>query len=373
MTLTTAKDSVEITSLRESGGQIFELDNGGPYSRYAGTIVSCPPSLMRGYECQIPLTVIPPPALVASLQDVTVYSRCVIETGAGKIVRESLINTGAEFGPFRRRPDGTIFKIATTFPKSYQCSYHKLVLLKQEWDVNYGHWLIETLPRVEMIAECFDLRSCCFLVGAEGGAIGQVYRQSLQLLGVSPDHILATPDEAFAFEELIYPTPITVQPWVKAPRLIRFLEGLAARTMPSYLGPSRIYIRRNQGECRQLLNEEKCLSLLEKGGYVVVNPSVLDFERQIHMFSNATHIVGVLGAGFSNVVFAPRGVQMLALTTEFMQDDFFWDLACQKNGCYTSLHGIAVGPTPGWQSDFVIDIDRFLDCFARFDPEAAGM
>ena len=47
------------------------------------------------------------------------------------------------------------------------------------------------------------------------------------------------------------------------------------------------------------------------------------------------------------------------MTTEFMQDDFFWDLIDHKDGRYISLHGTAAGANADCNADFSVDIGRF--------------
>jgi len=185
--------------------------------------------------------------------------------------------------------------------------------------------------------------------------------------GVPPENIVPLADGAVEFDELIYPTPITVQPWVKAPRVIKFLEALV-RSMPQPRpSPKKIYVTRGPRDSRRLMDEEPIARIMTDAGYQVVNPGILDFAGQVQMFREATHVVGILGAGLSNLVFAPRGVQLLALTSETMQDDFFWDLICHKAGSYTSLHGKAIDPDAGMRSHFTLDEAAFLKCFVAFD------
>jgi hypothetical protein len=358
--------TIPIIGVQQAATQCVELDHGGSYRRYPGTIVDAPEQLRPGHECQIDLTVVPPPAIVATLNRVRVYSRCLIETAHGSLIRESLINTGETFGPYRRKGDREVEKLSDPITTPYSGG-SPVVLLKQEWDRNYGHWLIESLPRVGMIAERYDIMQCRFIVGDDTGPIGAVYRDSLTRLGVPPENIVPLADGAVAFDELLYPTPITVQPWIKAPRVIRFLEALG-RSMPQARpGPKRIYVTRDPKDSRRLLDEEPVLRIVTQAGYQVVSPGNLDFSAQVAAFREATHVVGILGAGLSNLAFAPRGVHLLALTSETMQDDFFWDLICHKAGTYTSLHGKAVDPAAGMRSDFKLDEKTFLRYFAAFD------
>ncbi len=84
------------------------------------------------------------------------------------------------------------------------------------------------------------------------------------------------------------------------------------------------------------------------------------------MFSGAEHIIGVLGAECTNMVFSPNGVRFLGLAPEHMQDDFFFDLCSLKNGTYFCLHGSSDDPTLGMNSSFSVDmgeLQKMLDDF----------
>jgi capsular polysaccharide biosynthesis protein len=285
----------------------------------------------------------------------------------GEVIRESLINTHGllEFGPFKRERVGTELLVNDGDLTGKRQDIKNAVLLKQLWDTNYGHWLIETLPRLELVDECFDIAKCKFIIGGDRGAIGQVYLDTLALFGVPNENIVRL-DEASSFENLIYPAPLTIQPWIKAPRVIKFLERLGQKALSDYVSPSRLYVSRDSNAKRVLLNEEAVLEIVLKYGFFPIDPGRVDFQSQVRMFRNATHVIGNLGAAMTNVVFAPRGVKVLALATQCMQDDFFWDLVCQKEGEYVSLHGNAITPASGMYSDFRIDIEQLSGVMAEF-------
>ncbi len=349
---------VLIVKLMESDADLANLDNGGVYRRVPATILGAAPSVAAAQAAQARFdTVRPPPAMVARLRDVTVHQRGIVMDGEGRVIRESLLNVDADaqVARLRRRP---VHRRHADGP---------LVLLKQTWDSNYGHWLVESLPRLGLVAECHDLSDCRVLIGNDRGRIGAVYRDSLALCGVDPSRIVAAPDETLFCHDLIYPAPLTVQPWVKAPRVIAFLRALAGRVPAGAPGPGRLYVSRGVAARRRLRNEAALLPELLARGYFVVEPQNLDFVEQVRMFRDATHVVGNLGAGLANLAFAPRGVRLLALTSRFMQDDFFWDLVSHRGGSYISLHGTGDDPVDAMQADFDIDPGAFARVMEGFD------
>jgi capsular polysaccharide biosynthesis protein len=111
--------------------------------------------------------------------------------------------------------------------------------------------------------------------------------------------------------------------------------------------------------------------LLQPLGFVTVDPGKLSFADQVRTFAGAELIVANCGAGLTNMVFAARGVSVFALTTPFMQDDFFWDLTDLKQGHFFSLHGAAADLAKGSKSDFSIDLAAFKPMLAEFLGEEA--
>jgi capsular polysaccharide biosynthesis protein len=200
-----------------------------------------------------------------------------------------------------------------------------------------------------------------------------VHADSLRWCGVLPEKILVSRNSPIHARRAIFPTPICDPPWVLAPYAIRYLEGLAARVQAAHpdkvaAAGERVYLSRNRFGRRVLRNEEEVVAFLATRGYRVFYPEAMSFTDQVLALSRATHVVANMGAALTNAVFAPRGVRVLALATEDMPDDFFWDVTAQKGGMYFSLHGRATERDKGMQADFSIGLDRLRDVYALFDP-----
>ncbi len=343
---------------------MIPLEPVAPYHRTAPVIVGAPPALARIQRRHLaagPVT--PPEGGTALLLDVTVAASGVIMTAEGNVVAESLLNTGdwSTFGHFRR-VDPAAPLTTRTGPLSLQrrLAGGPFVMMKQSYDANYGHWLVECLPRLAGVAEAFNLRQCRFIVSAgHGAAMQDVYVASLGAFGIGPDQIVALNYQPVRVDTLIYPLPVTRHPWVKSPTVVPFLEALADRLPRRGRGPRRLYVSRNRGRSRRLLNEEAIVDVVRSCGFVVVHPETMAFADQVAMFRDADIVVGNYGAALTNVVFAPAGVTLFALTSEAMQDDFFWDLMDHKRGRYVSLHGRAATSPATSNSDFTVSVESF--------------
>lgn len=233
------------------------------------------------------------------------------------------------------------------------------VLLKQTWDANYGHWMIDTLPKVGLLREFDDLPRCLFVLNEQPSpAMHQVVLDSLGLFGITPDQLLFLNRDRCEFERLTVLGTLTHHPERKSPLAIEILEELAGRVPPTE-SVARLYVTRRGTRRRRLLNEEAVIDLLSGYGYRVVAPQELTVAEQIAQFRAATHVVGVMGAALANLAFSPRGVSLLSLATPAMKHDYFYDIICLKQGRYRGLQGSTDSRTDeSLDSDFSVDLDQ---------------
>lgn len=77
-------------------------------------------------------------------------------------------------------------------------------------------------------------------------------------------------------------------------------------------GHSRIYVSR-RGSQRSPIGEERLELYLSHHGFQIVRLEDLDWQTQIDLFSNATHVVGPHGAGLANLCFASAGTRVVEL------------------------------------------------------------
>ena len=343
-------------------------DNGGSYQRSCETLIVGLAADRDQIGNAIGLTVEPPPFGVAEIDHAIIGGEGIIwkKTPRGVFaVSEALVGavTKRSILPLQPSADNELYVDESIRRRKLPPRY-TYAFIRQIRDNNYGHWLVEGLPKIDVLAEHFDLKSLKFIVTRhfrtrQSGPMRKIYFESLAASGVAPEQIVEVTREAIEVERLLYPLPLAAHPWVKAPRAIRFLEKLRDKIAAGSQGPKRIYVSRAHAPKRHLLNEAEILPVLQDFDVAVVHPERHTFADQVRLFANAELVIGNYGANLTNAVFAPRGVTMFAVTSEFMNDDFFWDLANLKSGRYFSLHGKAADPNPNPSSDFVIDPGEF--------------
>jgi capsular polysaccharide biosynthesis protein len=325
------------------------------YRRATAELIGAPPRIAAFAAQFSGSEATPPEARVYRFPDALVFGSALVQVGDA-LVEESLINRdrAGYLGALTLAPDGT-GTVHHTLPRPRRIA-GRTVHLWQLWAENYGHWIIECLPRLHVAARAGLLDGARVTVQAIP-SMAALYRESLEALGIGADRIVWMTQREVLFEELVYPTPITLQPITKSPLVID-----AARELRDRIGPppeplpERIYVSRNRNTRRRLVNEAEVVAVLAERGYCTVHPEEESFVRQVQIFAAARFVIGGMGAALSNLAFSEPGVRCLMLTNQDMLDDFFLDLAGLVGGSYVSIHGDSVAPDLGMQSDYAIPI-----------------
>lgn len=181
-----------------------------------------------------------------------------------------------------------------------------LLVRKSKW--NYYHWLIEGLP--------LAIRGVNF------------YHDLLVLLDPKVPTYATDALEILGIESEIR------RGWVKPKTLVLPVGGSegpwphphdVAAIRDAFLGPesvdrkatpsgNKLYISRKHST-RALDDEAEVETLLEQEGFTVVYAEELSFAEQIDLFSHASTVVANHGAGMTNLMFAPRGTQVIEIAS----------------------------------------------------------
>jgi len=341
-------------------------ENGGAYQRHCPTLISGATEWRDELARRAELPVTPLPFGTAEIENAIVCGEGVIwkKTPGGIFaVEESLATaiSARSILPLMRTQDKVLHVDPNVAPRKLSSEY-SYALLRQPWDNNYGHWIIDCLPKIAILAEHYDVTKLKFIVTRHSilppaRRMRQVCIDSLAVYGIRPDQIVWLGREAVEVERLLYALPLTVHPWVKAPRIVQILEEIGDKVAKGHRGPRRLYSSRASAGRRRLLNESDILRVVRDFDVAIVDPGVMSFADQVRAFAHAELVIGNFGANLTNAVFSPRGVTMFVVASRLMGDNFFWDLTNLKSGKYFCLHG---APTsPDGNSDFVIDPDEF--------------
>ena len=193
---------------------------------------------------------------------------------------------------------------------------------------NYWHWLFDVLPRIKIFESSENLELIDFFLFPD---ITQKYQiESLDFLKIPNKKRLSSK----VYRHIQADTVIAVDhPYVLANDPSNEIQNLPNWILEylrkSFLNkknkksfPKKIYIDRrdsksNHRHLRKIINEKEVKEFLIKKGFTVIALSDYSFEDQINLFNNASHIVGLHGAGFANLTFCQANTQVLELKPKY--------------------------------------------------------
>jgi len=169
---------------------------------------------------------------------------------------------------------------------------------------NYYHFLIEALPRVELLRRA-GIKPDWYYIAA-----GYSYqREILQTLGIPLEKVIQPSNHvALQAETLIVPAPrfYCAMDWGVndfAARGLDFIAEAFTAGVPDG-GRKRLYIRRGNARTRSVINEIQAVEMLKREfGFSCITPDEMTVKEQAAVFHQAELVVGMHGAGLSNLVF----------------------------------------------------------------------
>ena len=250
--------------------------------------------------------------------------------GRQNLLHESIWHTHLFYSEHFRNDRSTKWNWRTVYDGKPDVSIPQLVMnCYHRFSYQYFHWFVEVMPRVWLASRSgFKPRDALWFLGP----LTQPFqRPSLELFGIYPSDICDVPDTAivafqratnaaFAFDEPLG----TLRPsftsgkyhvgWSKD-----YLNEIRDRAyfalkVPRISGDKKIFIDRRKATHRKIVNQEAVINEVQKAGFEIIDPGVMDFADQIRCFSQARIILAPHGAGLTNVIWAPPG----AIVAEFM-------------------------------------------------------
>lgn len=200
-----------------------------------------------------------------------------------------------------------------------------VVAIAQGASYNFGHMLVEILPRLVHVAD-LGMRIMRLLLPTDSEPLRDMVATALRALGLQAEYVFCPGGSILRVPALHWVTPVAKHEHRKSPTLLRLVERLVA-TAPATDGAKRLYIARPRAARRKLVNATEVEEAATRAGFQVVEPSSLPFASQVALFAGANTVVGPMGAGLTLAAIMPQGGQV-AMFEGGNCDFFFWDLAC---------------------------------------------
>jgi capsular polysaccharide biosynthesis protein len=202
----------------------------------------------------------------------------------------------------------------------------------------FFHWMIESLPRMRLLAGYLGLLDGVFVPSP----LQPFHLESLAAFGISRDRLISlTPNSHYAPERLFVPSvfvrdnpPTWLHKWYKT----EFIGQWSLDRVSS--GSSRrIYISRSDAPVRRLDNEADVAAVLKGHGFETVCLSGKSFSDQAKTFFDADIVVAPHGAGLANVVFCRPGTRVLEIFPPRWMMPCYAVLATSVGASYSCILG----------------------------------
>jgi capsular polysaccharide biosynthesis protein len=242
---------------------------------------------------------------------------------------------------------------------------------------NFGHWLVEFLPKVWGCMGRSDFSSVPILLDEQ---MHPALRPMLQMfIGKDhPIHVLKR-GEAVRVRRLWACSSVTYFPFsggattpdlmnIDGPAFAKLIGGLSTHlaVVDGVEGPSRIFFTRNDSQHRRLVNRTEVEAFFVSHGFHVVDPGDLPFVEQLRLVRGANVVVGPDGSQLHSTFLAHPGTRVGYFNNRHLENHWWIAYACQELGLPLSIliGEITEERSDVTKSDYRIDIEvlpAFLD------------
>jgi capsular polysaccharide biosynthesis protein len=190
----------------------------------------------------------------------------------------------------------------------------RLLLFAEEWSQGYFHWLCDALPRLWALQPHW---------GSHAVWLPRAYdleyvRTTLQLLGLAPQFFergtyLLAKDVQLA--TMVAP-PGNYRPEALQALFAALSQAAAiapATPLPFAEVPTVLFVSRAKAPRRFIAQEELMLEMLAPLGVQLVYMEDLDMLQKLQALRHCTLLIGLHGAGLTNMLFMPPGGAVLEL------------------------------------------------------------
>ncbi|ULY68555.1 hypothetical protein [Chlorella virus XW01] len=207
---------------------------------------------------------------------------------------------------------------------------------------NYFHYIYDTLPYLisylELKKEIPNLKLLMQYPNEQKNSMYNFVLEFLEILNINKKDIVMVNDYTI-YKEIYISTSYThdfdsnLPPRNEIYDLYQLIVKNVKNSDKFYNTPKKIYVSRrtwlhndfsnigtNYTTRRRLVNEDELVEKLTLKGYQEVFTEKLSTIEKILYFANATHVVGAIGGGISNVLFSPKDTKLEALVSPTFLD-----------------------------------------------------
>ncbi|MFD0933340.1 glycosyltransferase family 61 protein [Psychroflexus salinarum] len=252
----------------------------------------------------------------------------------------------------------------------------RAIFLSGSYDYNWYHWLIEILPKLEVLKfNDFDFSKTKILI-SEKNYNSANHLDALRFHTTRDKLVVLNPKTSYKIDEVIHiDSPSINLPNKKFDNKLfelgsgnfqseilksyrnRFFSELEINSKNTIL-KKRVYLSRSQKNRKY--NQKQIIKLVENFNFEIVDPSELTLKEQIQLFFNAEIIIGPAGAAWANLIFCkPDTIGMIFRPHNNGENSSFPNLAKVSGVKLYELKYI--NPEKDWISYMLSDKEAYID------------
>ena len=111
---------------------------------------------------------------------------------------------------------------------------------------------------------------------------------------------------------------------------------------------------------RDIINKDDLIDYLKNKNFMIIDPSKLDFLQQIKIFNSSKIIIGLYGAGLTNVIFCKKGTTIIELKNNYT-DNVYKNISKAFNLKYYNLISnkvVSDGSKRSWDGHIDVNIKK---------------
>lgn len=222
------------------------------------------------------------------------------------------------------------------FYKEYNCRVFSL-LCGVDANNNYYHWFFDSLSRFFIFKKYYKFNKNDFFLIHNLKHDFQI--QSLKLLGIrniinsyNAKHIKAKKIICINF---VRQFNLSFQKWI-----INYLKKfLLKKNNKINKKKIKIFIDRTgiEGSYRGIANRDEFINFLKTKNFIILDPSKLKFLDEIKIFKSADIVIGIYGAGLTNMIFCKKNTKVIEIKPYYIKDNLYKDMAINCNLKYSLI------------------------------------
>lgn len=141
------------------------------------------------------------------------------------------------------------------------------------------------------------------------------------------------------------------------------------RSKRSGLSPKRkVYISRSEATKRKLINETALFPILKELGYEIHQFEKYSLRQQMELMIQATHLVGIHGAGLTNMLYMASGGKILELRFQGdASNNCFFTMASDLGHTYFYTQNEFESPKIHLNSNMILDIPATIQALEQME------